>query len=344
MPYKEKNGWRAAVMIDGQRMTKRFESKAEAKKWEIQQKELAENPILTDTAFLTVVEWLNGYLDDVEPKLTSKTFKEEKLAVFKRFLTFLPQDTEVGQVTSVIAMKYLNQVAKKRTGAAANKERKNLIAAWNWGVKHLELPDSNPFSRTDRHPVDQKPKHVPTLEEANKVIDAANTIEDRVFLMTLLHTAARRGEITRLKWDDVDLEGGKVRLGTRKRKGGAMHYDWIFMSPELATALTGLKASARGELVFPRIDDQPYNTRQHLMKNLCRRAGVKFFGFHALRHLTASLMAANGVAMPEIQFILRHQAMTTTNGYIRRLGFSNNPLEGIFGGERPAELEPAVNG
>jgi len=343
MPYKEKNGlWRGAVMIDGNRMTKSFESKTDAKKWEVQQKERPENPTQTDTACLTVLAWLNEYLDHMESKVTAKTFKEEKVAIFKRFLGSIPQDLEVGQVSSITAMKYLNRVAKRRTPCAANKERKNLMAAWNWGIKHLGLPEVNPFSRTDKHPVDQKPKYVPTLEEANKVISATNTIEDRVFLMALLHTAARRGEICRLKWDDVDLEGRKVRLGTRKRKGGAMQYDWIFMSPELTIALKDLKGSAKGELVFSRNGEQ-YQTRQHLMKRLCQRAGVKFFGFHALRHLTASLMAANGVPMPEIQYILRHQAMTTTNGYIRRLGFANNPLEGLFVGERAVVPSAVAN-
>lgn len=288
----------------------------------------------TDTGSLTVLAWLNEYLDHMESKVTAKTFAEEKVGVFKRFLGSIPPDVKVGQLSSITAIKYLNRVAKKRSGCAANKERKNLIAAWNWGVKHLGLPEPNPFSRTDKHPVDQKPKYVPTLEEANKVIAAANTHEDRVFLMALLHTAARRGEVCRLRWDDVDLVGKKIRLGTRKRKGGAMQYDWIFMSSELASALAGLKNSARGELVFSPDGEQEYKTRQHLMKRLCHRAGVKYFGFHALRHLTASLMAANGVAMPEIQFILRHQAMTTTNRYIRRLGFASNPLEGLFGGEK----------
>jgi len=346
MPYEEKKGvWRATTMVDGARFTKRFSSKAEAKKWEVQQKDRAKSPTPIVTDSLSVLEWLNTYLDHMQPKLAPKTYVEEKLAVFRRFIGFVGPDTRVGQLTSLAAMKYLDREAKNRTGCAANKDRKNLIAAWNWGIKHLRLPMQNPFVLTDKHPVDEKPKYIPSLAEANRVIAAANTEEDRVFLTALLHTAARRGEVCRLKWDDVDLEGGKIRLGTRKRKGGAMHYDWIFMSPELTHALAALKRSARGEFVFPRTDDgQPYKWRQHLMKRLCKRARVRYFGFHALRHLTASLMAAKGVAMPEIQFVLRHRAMTTTNGYIQRLGYTKNPLEGLFEGEEPTARETAVAG
>jgi integrase len=53
------------------------------------------------------------------------------------------------------------------------------------------------------------------------------------------------------------------------------------------------------------------------MKSLCKRAGVKHFGFHAIRHLTASILAQANVPMVTIQAILRHKHLTTTERYIR---------------------------
>ena len=55
------------------------------------------------------------------------------------------------------------------------------------------------------------------------------------------------------------------------------------------------------------------------MKNICHRAGVKHFGMHALRHMTASILAQNGALMIDIQTILRHGNLRTTEIYIRRL-------------------------
>jgi len=40
----------------------------------------------------------------------------------------------------------------------------------------------------------------------------------------VLHTAARRSELFRLTWTDVGLAARKVRLGSRKRKGGELHF------------------------------------------------------------------------------------------------------------------------
>ena len=56
------------------------------------------------------------------------------------------------------------------------------------------------------------------------------------------------------------------------------------------------------------------------MKKLCKRAGVKIFGFHASRHLPASILYHEGYDVSVIQSILRHKSPTTTNRYLKSLG------------------------
>ena len=64
----------------------------------------------------------------------------------------------------------------------------------------------------------------------------------------------------------------------------------------------------------------PYASRQHWIGRICEKAGVKKFGIHAIRHLTASILAKKNVAMIDIQTILRHKNLPTTEVYIKRLG------------------------
>lgn len=70
------------------------------------------------------------------------------------------------------------------------------------------------------------------------------------------------------------------------------------------------------------------------MKRLCQRAGVKHFGFHAIRHLSASILAYEGVDVPTIQSILRHKNLHTTSRYLHTLGLKKNVLNDVFGNRR----------
>jgi len=66
-------------------------------------------------------------------------------------------------------------------------------------------------------------------------------------------------------------------------------------------------------------DHKPFVYRSKLLKGLCNKAGVKPFGFHALRHYGANLLADKNVPMPVIQEILGHEDIRTTRIYIQNI-------------------------
>ena len=63
-----------------------------------------------------------------------------------------------------------------------------------------------------------------------------------------------------------------------------------------------------------------YIMKRNTMRDLCEKAGVKVFGFHAIRHHVASILADSGKAsLSQIQKLLRHRRSTTTDNYIKTL-------------------------
>ncbi len=116
----------------------------------------------------------------------------------------------------------------------------------------------------------------------------------------------------------------------RKRTGGK-EFDWLPLTKRLRRELEEHSKGKLSEYVFCRADGSPDKWRQHLMKILCKRAKVKLFTFHAIRHLTASILTQEGVDIPTIQAILRHKNPMTTTRYLHRLGITENVLEDIFG-------------
>lgn len=126
---------------------------------------------------------------------------------------------------------------------------------------------------------------------------------------------------------DVDLEYRYVALYTRKKKGGHLTPRKIPMTEKLFEVLSKRYAGRDQtkpcffwhEYTSSKTGQKsvgPYRDRKKFMKTLCRRAGVQYFRFHALRHSGASVMDNNNVPLSAIQEILGHENRTTTEIYL----------------------------
>jgi integrase len=238
MPYKREEKWVAQVKIQGKKVAQKvFLKKKDAKAWEVKTaKEFVEDPVGMEASTVYLIEWANNYLDYAKDAFSEKTYKEKR-SVFRNFFKYVDKDTPVTSLTKQKVMLYMTERKKESSGNAANKDRKNLVAAWNWGKEYMEprLPEFNPCW-IKKMPEVRHPRYIPPEEDFWKVYDAAKG-QDQVMLLTFLYTAARRSEIFRLKWDDVDFENKTIGLWTRKRDGGDFEYDKIPLAAELEQSL-----------------------------------------------------------------------------------------------------------
>lgn len=282
-------------------------------------------------------KWAQQYLDYAETRHSDKTYHEKK-KTFKEFFAakdrqgrpFVRPEADVSMLNAGMVLGVLQVRYRKVSGYAANKDRKNLIAAWNWGIKYLGLPQPNPC-QVDRFPEVRSERYVPPEEDFWKVYDLVSG-QDRVMLSAFFYLGARRGEIFRVLWSDVDLANSKIRLGTRKRREGTLEYDWLPMNSELKKQFSWWyenRTFKESPYVFVCEDDynfcqeyygQPFTKRSHLMNRLCEKAGLKPFGFHAIRHLIATKLYHMGKPLGAIQAILRHKSASTTERYLKSLG------------------------
>jgi integrase len=65
---------------------------------------------------------------------------------------------------------------------------------------------------------------------------------------------------------------------------------------------------------------RPFRYRIHFLQRLYDRTGVTRFGFHSIRHPTASTFYRLGHDVATVQAILRHKSPNTTECYLRSLG------------------------
>jgi integrase len=161
-------------------------------------------------------------------------------------------------------------------------------------------------------------RQIPTPEEMSKIILAAGP--DRPFLLAIYHTMARVDEILRLKWIDVNFQEQTVRLWTRKRRNGSWAWDKWPMNEVLYETFQQLWRKRRqNEWVFlnPKTGTR-YMHRPKLMRTICKQAGVRHLGFHAIQHYVASYLAdKQRVSITQVSRLLRHQSKATTERYLQ---------------------------
>jgi len=357
-----KTVWRAAVMVNGVSRVKWFKdnskrSQREAIMWEEQERtRLLENPTPKPEPEPTpiiccpsLIEWATRYMDDGKGRWAEKTYQEKRL-VFRRFFRFHKPDIPVTEYKLGNALQYFGKQRTERSGNALNTDRKNLGKAWNWGAKYMAAEGfptgrANPFLAIEKYPEERQPRYVPPEEDFWAVFQKSEG-QDRVLLTAFLHLAARRGELFRLVWEDVDFPTGKIKLRTRKTRGGSWKEDYLPMTNELRKALLWQweNREGRSSHVFVpenKVNDA-YKYRQHWMKEMCAQAGVKHFGMHAIRHLSAVILYKTGHPVAVIQLILRHESAMTTARYLKSLGFNSEAKEAlaVFENRGPGKILP----
>jgi hypothetical protein len=92
-------------------------------------------------------------------------------------------------------MNYIVKQSKERSGYSANKDRKNLVAAWNWSMQYMKPQLSGPYPcAVERMQEIRHPRYVPPEEDVWKVYDAAEG-QDQVMMLAYIHLCARRREL-----------------------------------------------------------------------------------------------------------------------------------------------------
>ena len=297
-------------------------------------KELQKPPPSTPTAtdFLTLS---NEYLDQSQRRHVAKTYKG-KTYVYKRFQAHVG-NLPVHQINARIIEGYLATLPRDTN---YNRHRKFLCAFFQWAF-HRELIDKNPCLHVASLPTHRRRKFIYSREEMLKILMAAGKL--RPFFLTLYALAGRLDEINRLRWEDVDCAGRLVSLWTRKGAGRwrrqvkPMNEDLYQELSRLYERYCGAADSPLNPFVFPNpATGQPYKNRRWQLHQTCQAAGVPNYGWHAIRHLALSLLAAGGIDLATIQGYAGHLSVHTTARYIQVVSANARIASELLSTQNPA--------
>jgi integrase len=160
-------------------------------------------------------------------------------------------------------------------------------------------------------------------EEAHQLL-AALPERDRSVWATALYAGLRRGELMALRWENVDLAAGVIRVERSYDDKGRVEIEpksragrrMVPIVGALRDVLVEHKAKQDREdgLVFGASAETPFvpSNLWRRARRAWKRAGLKPIGLHEARHTFASVLIAAGVNAKAITTYMGHASIQTT--------------------------------
>ena len=148
-------------------------------------------------------------------------------------------------------------------------------------------------------------------EECQALINACNP-HLRPIVITALNTGMRKEEILSLEWErHIDLRHGFILLDITKN-GDRRE---IPINQTLRETMQGIVRRIDSPHVFINGEGKRFKDVKRSFHSACRKAGIKDFRFHDLRHCFASHLIMAGVDITTLKELLGHKTLTMTLRY-----------------------------
>lgn len=204
-------------------------------------------------------------------------------------------------------------------------------------AEDLEIPGAPERKKLGLKQMTARPTHTVFLKphEAARLFQAVQNssnpdLEDIVTI--LLVTGARRSEALNARWEHIDFDAGLWVVPISKN--GRPRY--IQLGHRALALLQVRRDNSESPFVFPNpATGEPYKCVWHAWNIARAEAGLPHVRLHDLRHSFASALVNEGVPLFDVQELLGHTSIKTTQRYAylskERLQASARRIDDVYG-------------
>jgi len=182
-------------------------------------------------------------------------------------------------------------------------------AFYMWAVDD-ELIARSPIDRMKAPKVPKPLRYAVPLDAIAKLLDACETVRDKLVVSLLADTGIRRAELAGIAIGSVDLPARTIRIwgkGAKERK--------VAYGPRTASLLTQYLESVEGEGTLLGLTIE--GTKE-ILRRLQAKTGIKC-NPHAFRRTFATESIRNGMNVFYVQSLLGHSSLTMTRIYAEQV-------------------------
>jgi integrase len=204
----------------------------------------------------------------------------------------------------------------QRKIASVNRELELLRTMFNYAVQNEWLL-RNPFGNSKgliSKAAEVERDRTLSIEEENRLLEACYGRRShlRPLLICALDTAMRRGEIFKMRWQDVRFDSNEIFIPQTNTKTEESRT--VGMTRRLKNELESLWAASPKSL-----DGTVFgiaHTIKTAFKSLCEETGIEGFRFHDCRHTATTRMIMAGCSHTEVMKITGHSQLKTFLRYL----------------------------
>ena len=288
---------------------------------------------LIDPSKLTVEAWLRRWLNDAKPDLSVGTVENYTDKIERRIIpvlgTLLLQKLKPADVRRW----FVDMPTASSLSTRARKDTFRLLsaaldAAVRDEVLYRNVCDAVKLPKTKKAKVETLKEHQLDLAPL-----AGHWVHPIAALALL--SGARRGELLALRWADLDLDAGTMRIerSLEQTRAGLAFKEpktpdsvrVISLPPVAVEVLRAhrirrleqriqLGLGGKPELVFTTLEGKPIapDVLSKAWSRQTAKAGMPQVHFHALRHTHASMLLAEGIDIVQVSKRLGHASPTVT--------------------------------
>jgi integrase len=215
----------------------------------------------------------------------------------------------------------------------------SLAVQWDWRA-------DNPCKGIKKFREEKRDRWLKTgeLRRLTDALDRSANYQAADAVRLLILTGARKGEVLKAEWTQIDFERGvwtKPSAHTKQKRT-----EHVPLSAAALALLSSLRErDPAGRYLFP--GDKPGEPRRDIRRfwpQICRDAGLEGVRIHDLRHTFASHLVSSGTSLEMVGRLLGHTQAATTMRYAHLaddpLREAANKFGSIATGKETAEVVP----
>jgi len=286
--------------------SKTFNTRFDAERWSsVIESEMARGVFIdrTEAEATTLADALDRY--EREISIHKKTHNKEK-SIIKSWRGSALASRSLASIKQTDIAKWRDARLKEIGAASVRNEMALLSHLFTTCGKDWGMGISNPLLMVRKPaPVKSRDRRL-SGDELDKIIQATESPELPAIIRLLTETAMRRGELSKLRWENIDMQN-RVAYLVDTKNGDNRHV------PLSSSAVTAMKSLPRR--IDGRVISMAGDSITQAFARACERAGVENARIHDLRHEGVSRLFEKGLGVMEVASVSGHKTLSQLKRY-----------------------------